>query len=152
MQYTYWTMSSVHPTHRYLLWLGLLAVLVAILLAAGLSLSSALLRPAPAAPALAPVGFPADAPAPTPQDYVTAQKGFQYLVSYTESGFAPVALSVKKGETIRFTNNSGNPLRLSLENAQVTSLNHAEYYEYTFANAGTFAYSDSTNVITITVE
>ena len=97
-------------------------------------------------------GFPQDAPAPTPQDYVSAQKGFQYLVSYTDNGFAPPALSVGENETVRFTNNSNNPLRLSLENAQVTSLNHGEYYEYTFANAGTFAYSDSISEMTVTVK
>ena len=96
-------------------------------------------------------GFPQDAPAPTPQDYVSAQKGFHYLVSYTERGFTPATLSVNKGETVRFTNNSNNPLRLSLENAQVTSLNHGEYYEYTFANAGTFVYSEGTNKVTVTV-
>ena len=64
----------------------------------------------------------------------------------------PETLSVKKDETVRFTNNSDDSLRLSLESAQVTSLNHAEYYEYTFANAGTLVYSDGTNKVVVTVK
>jgi len=142
-------MPPAHPTHRYLLWLGFLAAVVFVALIMGWSYVS-FFTPQLASPTVA--EFPQDAPAPTPQDYVQAQKGFQYLVSYTEQGFAPAALSVKQGETVRFTNNSDGLLRLLFENAQITSLNHGEYYEYTFANAGTFAYSDSTSEMTVTVK
>ena len=36
--------------------------------------------------------------------------------------------------------------------AAVASLGHGEYYEYTFANAGAFAYSDGTSEMTVTVK
>ncbi len=137
-----------HPTRTLFIFLAIIVLLIGFAYAvffSGLGMSSR-------ATVSDLQGFPADAPAPTPRDYVTAQKGFQYLVSYTSQGFSPATLSVKKGETVRFTNNSDNLLRLSLESAQVTSLNHAEYYEYTFANAGTFVYSDSTNKVTVTVK
>ena len=36
--------------------------------------------------------------------------GFQHLVSYTDHGFEPPVLKIKKGEVIRFTNNSARDL------------------------------------------
>ena len=95
-------------------------------------------------------GFLQGTPAPTPQDYVAAQKGFQYLVSYTDQGFAPPTLSVKKGETVRFTNNSDAPLQLSLTGTSL--LAHSEYLEYTFTESGAFNYSDGTHKGIINVE
>ena len=77
--------------------------------------------------------FSKDIPAPTPKDYVTAQHGFQYLVSYTDSGFVPSTISVNKGETIRFTNNASGTLRISLAG----SLARGAYLEYTFTKSGT---------------
>ncbi|MEK7601034.1 MAG: hypothetical protein AAB480_00690 [Patescibacteria group bacterium] len=140
-----------HPTRTLLLFLGLISLAIGFVYALFVFTGGTLFRPAPQTASQA-TGFPADAPAPTPQDYVTAQKGFQYLVSYSGNGFMPETLSVKKDETVRFTNNSDDSLRLSLESAQVTSLNHAEYYEYTFANAGTLVYSDGTNKVVVTVK
>jgi len=35
---------------------------------------------------------------------------FQYLVSYNGTGFSPTTLTVKEGDTIRFTNNSSGQL------------------------------------------
>lgn len=128
----------------------LLAILlVAAAIAYGLRLSFPA-TPQPAAPAY--LAFPADAPAPKPQDYVAAQKGFQYLVSYSDSGFHPMALSVKKGEAIRFTNNSDTSLRLSLSNTRIASFGHAEYFEYAFTKTGSFTFSDGMNVVVIDVE
>jgi len=140
-------MPPAHPTHRYFLWLALLLIALALL---GFGFS--LLSRAPVETNSAPAGFPVEAPPPKAQDYVAAQKGFQYLVSYSENGFMPATLSVQKGETVRFTNNSDGLLRLLFENAQITSLNRGEYYEYTFANAGAFAYSDGTSEMTVTVK
>lgn len=34
--------------------------------------------------------------------------GFQSLVSYTDGGFEPTTLTVKRGDTVRFTNNSSD--------------------------------------------
>lgn len=136
-----------HPTRTLLILLAALLVVAAVAFALRWSF------PAPAQVAEAPTyaGFPPTAPAPTPQDYVTAQKGFQYLVSYGSNGFAPKTLSVNKGETVRFTNNSTAPLQLSLTGAP--PLTHGAYFEYTFTTAGTFTVTDgATHTIQVTVK
>ncbi|OGG56009.1 hypothetical protein A2680_00545 [Candidatus Kaiserbacteria bacterium RIFCSPHIGHO2_01_FULL_55_37] len=139
-------MPETHSTHRYLLWLGLL---VAALVVSGLVFNRKLFQqPAPVVEQQ-----PAElyVPPPKPEDYVSAQKGFQYLVSYTASGFAPNALSVKKGETVRFTNNTSAPLQLTLAGTEPPILDRGEYFEYTFATSGSFDYSDGNNAGTVTV-
>ena len=137
-------MFQTHPMRTLLITLAALLVLAAVAYALRLNFPA---FPQSAAPA--PAGFPADAPAPRPQDYVEAQKGFQYLVMYTGGSFIPRALNVMRGETVRFTNNSDSTLNLSLSGAAVASLGHGEYYEYTFATADTFTYSDNTNQNTL---
>jgi len=144
----------MRPTRLYLKWLGILVVIVAAayFLAWNL-LFRASFVPAQSAPGLSiPASFPKNIPAPAPTDYVAAQTGFQYLVSYTNHGFAPHSLSVKRGETIRFTNNSAATLQLSLPGSPTESLAHAGYFEHTFDTAGTFNYSDGANVGTVTVK
>ncbi|MEK7093446.1 MAG: hypothetical protein AAB927_03080 [Patescibacteria group bacterium] len=118
-----------HPTRTLFILLAIIVLLIGFAYALFVFMGGTFSRTAPANDLTA---FPADAPAPTPQDYVAEQKGFQYLVSYTSNGFNPSTLSVKKDETVRFTNNSDNPLRLALESAQVASLNRGEYYEAEF--------------------
>ena len=139
-------MPQAHPTRRYLLWLGLLVVALVV---SGLLFSRNLfLQPAPV------TGQPAElyVPPPKPTDYVSAQKGFQYLVSYTVNGFAPATFSVKKGETVRFTNNTSAPRQLTLAGAQPPILDRGEYFEYTLDKVGTFTYSDGTNTGSVTVQ
>jgi len=140
-------MFHAHPTRTLLITLAALLVLAAVAYALRLNFPA---FPQSAAPA--PAGFPADAPAPQPQDYIEAQQGFQYLVSYTDNGFAPAALSVKQGETVRFTNNTSEPLQLTLAGAQPPVLDRGEYFEYTFATSGSFDYSDGTNNGIVTVQ
>ncbi len=137
-----------HPTRTLLILLAALLIIASIVFALRLSF------PAPAqtveqVPSTTIAAFPADAPAPKAVDYVAAQHGFQYLVSYTDKGFTPKTLSVKKGETVRFTNNSGSTLQLSLSGA--TPLAHGQYFEYTFASSGASIYSDGTPAHTGTV-
>ena len=136
-----------HPTRTLLILLAILIIAVGLAYA----LMSIFVAPA-AAPQPTMATFPKDAPAPTTADHVTAQHGFQYLVSYTNTGFAPKTLSVKKGETVRFTNNSAGTLQLSLTGAPQTSVAHAAYFEYTFSEVGTFTYSDGTRSGTVTVK
>ncbi len=146
-------MPQAHPTHRYFLWLALLVVIL-IILASVFRLSflapTSYAVPTPAADLSELVTFPEDAPPPTPQDYVTAQQGFQYLVSYTANGFAPATLTVQRGEIVRFTNNSNATLQLTLSGEH--TLDHAEYFEYTFTKAGTFTFSGGTTEGTVTVQ
>lgn len=39
--------------------------------------------------------------------------GFQYLISYTNEGFAPNDVTIRSGERVRFTNNSAHELWVS---------------------------------------
>lgn len=62
---------------------------------------------------------PAPLPVPPPpprtahmQQVLDNSKGFQYFVSYTDNGFEPAELTVKRGETVRFTNNSSRNMWL----------------------------------------
>lgn len=45
--------------------------------------------------------------------------GFQHLVSYTNGGFEPAELTVKRGETVRFTNNSSSDLWIAADGTSV---------------------------------
>ena len=98
--------------------------------------------------------------------------GFQYLVSYTDRGFEPPALTIKKGETIRFTNNSGGGLwvaSVARPGATVypgqsdcgvsafgtcAALKPGDFWEFTFDVSGTWSYkniSDTAKTGTVTV-
>lgn len=44
------------------------------------------------------------------QEKLERSHGFQMVVSYTDSGFEPAQISITKGDTIRFTNNSSGKL------------------------------------------
>ncbi|HVU75782.1 MAG TPA: hypothetical protein VHD38_03035 [Candidatus Paceibacterota bacterium] len=104
-----------------------------------------------------------DAPPPPPSEQVVAQlqasKGFTALVSYTDKGFEPSHITVKKGETIRFVNNAPDALlwvgstgtpypgksacgasRLDTCKA----LKSGEFWEFTFDAAGSWNYQNNT--------
>jgi plastocyanin len=139
-----------HPYETRHLWPAYTTLLALILIGAGvfyyLDLTPKLAptpQQAPQARTDIPAGFPQTAPTPTKADLVTAQHGFQYLISYTSGGFKPAALAIKKGETIRFTNVSPVLLQVSVEAAQSSALNQGEYWEHTFSTAGTFTASDT---------
>lgn len=109
-------------------------------------------------PAFAPTGSASSGstqpniPAPTPQDMVTAQHGFQYLVQYTATGFHPQSLTVKKGETVRFTNNASGPTIISGAQRTSSTLAHGQYWEFTAATAGTFTFTSAGTSMTITAQ
>ena len=126
-----------HPTRRLLTILALLLAAAAVAYVLGMNLVAMRLSAQPNSEANLPAetALSKDIPAPQAQDYVPAQKGFQYLVSYTERGFTPATLSVNKGETVRFTNNSGGVLQLSL--TDTAPLSQGQYFEYTFTTSGT---------------
>jgi plastocyanin len=56
--------------------------------------------------------------------------GFQHLVSYTDGGFEPAHLTMKRGEVVRFTNNSSNDLWIAADGSNV------EIYPRTMATCG----------------
>lgn len=83
-------------------------------------------------------------PPPTPSDYISAQEEFDYLVSYTDTGFSPPALGIGLGDAVRFTNNSSGVLNLSIAEGVPRSVARGSYVQYTADVAGGISYSDGT--------
>lgn len=100
---------------------------------------------------------------------------FQYLVSYTDNGFSPATLSVKEGDTVRFTNNSSGQLwvaSIGTGTADIypgTSdcggssfdscgpLQQGDFWQFTFSQPGTYDFQNNADTsksgtITITVQ
>lgn len=98
-----------------------------------------------------PPGFPENAPAPSAEDFTDFQTAFQYLVSYTDSGFRPAALTVLKGETIRIANNSSLSVELRFEGDATMSLSARSYLQYT-AEEDTTITDSAGSEMTITIE
>lgn len=90
-------------------------------------------------------------------------KGFQVLVSYTDRGFEPSTALVKKGETVRFTNNSSDDLWVSAIGAtsgkiypsgggdecgqsafdSCRTIGRGEFWEFTFDLSGAWSYQNN---------
>lgn len=80
--------------------------------------------------------------------------GFQHLISYTDHGFEPSRLTSKRGETVRFTNNSSYDLWVAADGRSVQiyprskstcgssdldsceSFSPQDFWEFTFDVAG----------------
>ena len=95
------------------------------------------------------------------QAQLAKSHGFNALVSYTDSGFEPATLTLQKGQTVRFTNNSSHDLWVgeltktntadnpNISNCGETPFNSCkvlkpgEFWEYTFYTTGTFDYQDN---------
>lgn len=108
-------------------------------------------RKGPALPRDA-AALPAGVPAPTAQDTVAVQKGFQYLVSYTDQGLLPGELSIQEGETVRFTNSTNAAIFVTLGGVRSALLSQGMYWEHTFDALGTQTFSMDTKQGTITVQ
>lgn len=114
---------------------------------------------------------------PPPSAEVVAQlkasHGFQALVSYTDRGFEPMNLVMKKGDAVRFTNNSSGDLWVAASGSSAhpvypgtsscgtsafdtcKALKSGEFWEFTFAKAGTWDYAnnvDKTRVGTVVAQ
>ena len=94
---------------------------------------------------------------------LAASHGFQYLVSYTGKGFEPMSVTVKKGDTVRFTNNSNEDLWIASAGTpggsvypagvgnecgqsafdSCRSMKHGEFWEFTFTEVGTWGYKNN---------
>jgi plastocyanin len=107
-------------------------------------------------------GMHTEPPTPETMAYLAASKGFQYLISYTGRGFEPATLTIKKGETIRFTNNSAGGLwvaatgtsgkiypsgtgnecgQSAFDSCKV--MKSGEFWEFTFTTVGTWGYKNN---------
>lgn len=86
------------------------------------------------------------APTPTPESarIAAAPQSFQYLVSFTPRGFEPRNLTVEKGGTVRFVNNTQNDLYFVADASLISpqTIGPRSYIEVTFDEAGEYPYSD----------
>ena len=133
----------------------LLGVIILVAIMYGLSLLSS----APASTSQAP-GALSEPPPFTSETAATLQKskGFQLLVSYTDYGFQPAVASIKKGDTVRFTNNSSGALWVVAYSHVLypkatgscgasafdscREIGRGEFWEFTFTKAGTWPYQN----------
>ena len=125
--------DSAHPLRTLFIWLFLLILLLAaVFIVAGVRTSST--------PTLSEAIRTGEAPRPvlteTTKQKLSASKGFQVLVSYTDRGFEPVTLVVKKGDTARFTNNSSHNLQVRVGEGTSEMIVPQDFWEYTFERAG----------------
>lgn len=120
------------------------------------------------------VRIPPPQPPPTPADTVAAQQGqsFQLLVSYVNTGFEPQSVTIKAGETVRFTNNSTEELWVAADDSAGALYPHVQngcgssaldscgplepgqYWQFTFTEKGTWSFTnnlDKSNGATIAV-
>lgn len=95
---------------------------------------------------------------PEVQAALAKSRGFSVLISYTDNGFEPTQATVKKGDAIRFTNNSshdlwvaaqgtsGNPVYPGASDCGASSfdscdtLQPGEFWEFTFSKTGTWTF------------
>src|SRR3989344_4801790 len=85
-------------------------------------------------------------------------KGFSALVSVSDTGFEPRTITVNKGATIRFFNNSGASVHIAASGDALypgkstcgasafdscKALTKNDFWEFTFAVSGTWTYQDT---------
>jgi plastocyanin len=92
---------------------------------------------------------------------LSESRGFSQFVSYTDNGFEPADVTVSKGETVRFTNNSAHDLWIMASGGDggvypatgnncgqsdfdtCIALPPNEIWEFTFTAAGTWVYRNN---------
>ena len=141
-------LETARPRH-YLRWIVLLVVLILAYFVWRIVFSVP--SPQMSTAATIPELVIPNAPRATATDYVAAQQDFQYLVSYTDAGFSPTTLRVKKGETVRFTNNASTEIGFTIASGTPQTIAHGAYVQYTASTSGSFTYSGATFVGTLTV-
>ncbi|HEY4524969.1 MAG TPA: hypothetical protein VJL39_01225 [Candidatus Paceibacterota bacterium] len=86
-------------------------------------------------------------------------EGFEFLVSYTDSGFAPSTLALEAGQTVRFTNNSSSELWVTAGGESIYPgtgaecgqsafdtcrvLRQGDFWEFTVGERGTWGYKNA---------
>lgn len=138
-------MSGAHAHLRAYLWL------ILVLLLFGIVFFFFVKVPTSQTPAVSMTTGTTAPPAPTASDYVSAQQSFQYLVSYTVSGFHPTTLAVKTGQTIRFTNNSPDQISIQGPGGRSSLLSQSAYWQYTATSTGSQVFKAGNSAITVAV-
>ena len=103
----------------------------------------------PASESAKPTG---ETPAPTPQNKPApdsqSQSAKTNAIVINGDGFSPANLTVKKGATVTWTNKDSAAHAIASDGASSLhspQLQAGQSYTYTFANTGSFAYSDAMN-------
>ena len=78
-------------------------------------------------------------------------KSGAYLVSYTNTGFVPATITIKRGKSVHFVNNSNKAMSLTAvdqgsqvyrELNQEQSVGRGGFYDFTFLTAGSWTYTN----------
>lgn len=132
--------QTPHSHTKLFLWLGLL---VAFLIAVSI-VAVVIGTPGTGAPVTSEAIRLGEAPRPAfteaTKEKVRASSGFSALVSLTDHGFEPAAVVVARGQAVRFTNNSSQPLRMQIDGVSV-DIASQDFLEHTFATVGDHVYS-----------
>lgn len=116
----------------------------------------------------APASVASETPTPLPpltdnmRAAVENNAPFQYVISYTDAGFEPAMLTIKSGETVRFTNNSSKPLLWVAATGasgkvypdqkgecgdsafdSCATLEGGQFWQFTFTTTGTWSYKNN---------
>ncbi|MBI5400722.1 MAG: cupredoxin domain-containing protein [Candidatus Yonathbacteria bacterium] len=85
----------------------------------------------------------------------TIMKDGSYLVSYASTGFSPKTLTIKKGKSVHFVNNSNKAMSLTTTDTtnnqvytefnQGSTVGRGGSYDFTFLTAGTWGYMNRNN-------
>lgn len=79
----------------------------------------------------------------------TILKDGSYLISYTQTGFTPMRVEIKKGQSVHFVNNSDKAMSVSTtevgslyfgELSQGRSVGRGGTYDFTFTKTGAWTY------------
>jgi plastocyanin len=102
-----------------------------------------------------PTPGPSDAPVPTPTPTPTSTAPKTYDISATDAGYTPATLTIKKGDTVKFTNN-GTKLNWPASAPHPTHTDYPEFdpkkgiavgssWSFTFTKTGTWRFHDHLN-------
>ena len=90
----------------------------------------------------------------TPSPSPIIVKNGSYLVSYKNSGFTPVTLTIKRGKSVSFVNNSDKAMSITAvdQNSNVyrqlnqeQSVGRGGTYDFTFTDPGIWVYTNRNN-------
>lgn len=78
-------------------------------------------------------------------------KSGAYIVSYTSTGFSPATVTIKRGKSVHFVNNSNKAMSLTAvdqysqiyrEFNQEQSVGRSGFYDFTFVTGGIWVYTN----------
>lgn len=81
-------------------------------------------------------------------------KSGAYIVSYTNAGFIPAMITIKRGKSVHFVNNSSKAMsimdvdqtsQLYRQLNQEQSVGRGGYYDFSFVNGGIWTYTNRNN-------